>query len=165
MRRYLIILLTFYILSLNISGQISYGGHPLPLSADIGVRAFTPTTDFFVDMPSFDVQEALSRSSQEQLRFKSLEFAHKFDVHLRPDNSGITFTIGNVNVWRVGIRSKNAFSLNILFSKFKLSKGAKVFVYNSDQTEILGSFTHENNSDLNLLPVQPIGGEIGRAHV
>src|SRR5690606_26771418 len=48
---------------------------------------------------------------------------------------------------------------NILFSKFKLSKGAKVFVYNSDQTEILGSFTHENNSDLNLLPVQPIGGD------
>ena len=34
-----------------------------------------------------------------------------------------------------------------------------MFVYNSDQTEILGSFTHENNSDLNLLPVQPIGGD------
>lgn len=159
MKRDLIILLTFYILSQNISGQISYGGQPLPLSADIGVRAYAPASDIFVEMPHFDEQAALWRSGLEQSQFKSLEFAHKFDVHLRPDNSGITFTIGNMNVWRVGIRSKNAFSLNILFSKFKLTEGAKVFVYNSDQTEVLGSYTHENNSDLNLLPIQPIGGD------
>lgn len=159
MKRDFFILFTFYILSHTISGQISHGGQPLPLSADIGVRSFAPISDIFIEMPQFDQQAALRRSEQEQSRFKSLEFAHKFDVHLRPDNSGINFIVGDMNVWRVGIRSKNAFSLNILFSKFKLTEGAKVFVYNSDQTEILGSFTHENNSELNLLPIQPIGGD------
>lgn len=159
MKREFFILFTFYILSHSLSGQISHGGQPLPLSADAGVRVFALAADIFVEMPKFDEQAALWRSGLEQSRFKSLEFAHKFDVHLRPDNSGINFTMGNMNVWRVGIRSKNAHSLNILFSKFKLSEGAKVFVYNSDQTEILGSYTHENNSELNLLPVQPIGGD------
>lgn len=43
--------------------------------------------------------------------------------------------------------------------EIQTSRGASVFVYNSDQTEILGSFTEENNSELNLLPIQPIGGE------
>src|SRR5690554_3017327 len=159
MKREIFILFIFLTLNHTLSGQISHGGRPLPLSADAGVRAFAPTADIFVEMPQFDEQAALWRSGLEQSRFKSLEFAHKFDVHLRPDNSGINFTVGNTNVWRVGVRSKNSYSLNILFSKFKLSEGAKVFVYNSDQTEILGSYTHENNSDLNLLPVQPIDGD------
>ena len=159
MKRELCLLLIFYILSLSITGQISYGGKPLPLSADASTRLLSATQELFVDMPKFDDQAALWRSQQDKSDFKSLEFAHKFDVHLRPDNSGITFNYGNTKVWRIGIRSRGAYSLNILFSKYRLPEGAKVFVYNSDQTEILGSYTSENNSDLNLLPVQPIGGD------
>jgi hypothetical protein len=141
----------------TISAQISHGGSPLPLNA--GVRALAIKPEMFVEMPSFDVAEEL-RSSENNAQFKSLYFAHKFYVHLRPDNSGIRFaTSDGTNVWRVGIRSRGAYSINILFSKFHLSKGAKVFVYNADQTQILGSYTDENNTEHNLLPVQPIGGE------
>ncbi|MDO5522811.1 MAG: trypsin-like serine protease [Bacteroidia bacterium] len=139
--------------------QISHGGQPLPLRIDSRTRAIAPTADLFVEMPAFNIQEALFRSEQDKARFKSLEFAHKFHVRLRPDNSGIHFTWGDMNVWRVGIRSKEALSINILFSKFRLPAGAKVFVYNSDQSEILGSYTQENNTDLNLLPVQPLAGD------
>ena len=137
------------------SAQISHGGRPLPLQAD--TRALMP--DFFIEMPPFDVQEARMRSEQNRASHRSLEFAHKFHVFLRPDNSGITFTNGSMNVWRVGIHSQGAYSLNILFSRFRIPRGAKVFVYNADQTEILGSFTHLNNSDFNLLPIQPIFGD------
>lgn len=142
-----------------VTGQVSHGGRPLPLSSGVGARAIGPTSDLFVEMPAFDVQSALRRAEQDRADFKSLEFAHKFDVHLRPDNSGIRFTAGGMEVWRVGIRSRGAHSLNLLFSKFRLPVGAKVFVYNADQSEILGSYTSENNSDHHLLPVQPIGGE------
>ena len=128
MKRELCLLLFFYILSLSITGQISYGGKPLPLSADASTRLFSSSQELFVDMPKFDDQAALWRSQQEKSDFKSLEFAHKFDVHLRPDNSGITFNYGNTKVWRVGIRSRGAYSINILFSKFRLPEGAKVFV-------------------------------------
>ncbi|HBG57643.1 trypsin-like serine peptidase [Proteiniphilum sp. UBA1028] len=153
------LLLVFSLIFSHISGQISHGGKPLPLQAGAVARAVTPSADFFVEMPSFDKEAALWRSQQEQSHFKSLEFAHKFFVHLRPDNSGITFTSGAMRVWRVGIRSKGAYSLNILFTKFRLPENAKLFVYNSNQSETLGSFTHENNTELNLLPLQPIGGE------
>lgn len=151
--------LILYISALELSAQISYGGQPLPLYAGAEARTLNADKNLFVEMPAFDVQEALLRSESEQMRFKSLEFAHKFYVHLRPDNSGITFTTQNMKVWRVGLRSKNAYSLNILFTKFRLPEGAKVFVYNTDQTEILGSYTHQNNTDLNLLPVQPINSD------
>lgn len=143
----------------TITAQISYGGKPLPLNAGFGMRAVSPSGNFFIEMPAFNEKEAMLRSQQEASRLKSLEFAHKFHVFLRPDNSGTSFSYGNINVWRVGIRSKGAYSLNILFSKFRLPQGAQVFVYNADQTEILGSYTHQNNSDLNILPVQPVSGE------
>jgi len=151
--------IAFCLLTHVVSGQISYGGHPLPLHTEATARAMGPAAGFFVEMPSFDRQAALWRAAQEQSQFKSIEFAHKFQVHLRPYNSGITFTTGDRKVWRIGLRSRGAYSLNILFSKFRLPAGASVFVYNADQTEILGSYTHENNTELNLLRVQPIGGE------
>ncbi|MBK5195782.1 MAG: trypsin-like peptidase domain-containing protein, partial [Proteiniphilum sp.] len=115
--------------------------------------------ELFVEMPSVSNHAALWRAEEGKEKFKSLEFAHKFHVFLRPDNSGSTFYSGDIKVWRVGVRSKSAYSLNILFSKFRIPEGAKVFVYNPDQTEVLGSYTEQNNSELNLLPIQPVGGD------
>ncbi|MFA7493262.1 MAG: hypothetical protein WCZ43_07095, partial [Proteiniphilum sp.] len=118
------LLFIFCFLFHTVSGQISHGGKPLPLHAGMGARSVTPSVDLFVEMPSFNIQAALRQSQQDQANFKSLEFAHKFHPFLRPDNSGISFIAGNMKVWRVGIRSKEAYSLNILFSKFRLPPGA-----------------------------------------
>ncbi len=146
--------------SSNAFAQIRHDGSPFPLHASEKARSESISQHFFVDMPSFDIEEAITRSESEQAGcFKSFEFARKFHVFLRPDNSGTTFVRDNMNVWRVGIRSKKALSLNLLFSKFRLPQGAKVFVYNTDQSEILGAYTEENNTDLNLLPVQPLAGD------
>ena len=86
-------------------------------------------------MPPINNEAELWRSSQEESSFRSLHFAHKFHKFIRPDNAGISFQWGNMKVWRVGIRSKGAYSLNILFSQFRLPPGAAVFVYNADQTD------------------------------
>jgi hypothetical protein len=124
-------------------------------------RSADPGASLFVDMPAFDREAALRSAQQDPdaANLKSLEFARKFLPALRPDNSGITFVSGNMMVWRVGIRSKGAYSLNILFTKFRLPPGAQTFVYNPDQTEILGAYTEKNNTPLNKLPVQPVGGD------
>lgn len=148
------------LLSPAISAQISHGGRPLPLTG-ASSRTAGALAIPFEEMPAINNRSALWRSEMdnEADKFKSLEFAHKFFVNLTPENSGVKFTNDYMNVWRVGIRSKKAYSLNILFSKFNIPEGAAVFVYNTDQSEILGSYTHQNNSDLNLLPVQPLNGD------
>lgn len=155
MKKYIFVVLLFFVNLIFLTAQISHGGQPLPFNT---ARSIQPA-DFFVEMPSFDVASELRTSEAESSQLKSLYFAHKFFVHLRPDNSGMRFTTTDgTNVWRVGIRSKDAYSLNILFTKYRIPEGAKAFVYNADQTEILGSYTHENNTELNLLPIQPITG-------
>lgn len=145
-------------LLLCVSGkaQISHGGQPLPLSATKSL-----TDEMFIQMPEFDLSEQLRLDSLEATDLRSgYRFAYKFMADYTPDNSGIHFTLPDgTKVWRLGIRSRNALSINIMFSEYHLPEGSRLFLYNSDQTEVLGSFNHLNNSELGLLPVAPITGD------
>lgn len=53
-------------------------------------------------------------------------------------------------LWRMGVSSPGAVSINITFKTFNLPEGAKLFVYDADKTHFIGSFTHKN--------MQPHGG-------
>ncbi len=136
--------------------QISHGGQPLPLTV-----TKSATEDWFVELPPFDLEEQLRIDSLEATDFRNgYRFAYKFMTDYTPENSGTRFTLSDgTRVWRLGIRSQGALSLNLLFSSYHVPEGAKLFLYNSDQTDVRGAFNHLNNSDLGLLPVAPIEGE------
>jgi len=157
-RRIIIFCVALYF-SPYINAQIPHGGKPLELDAERS-SSLRSEVDYFVDMPSFDVDSALEVNDLPGNRVGGLTFAHKFFVNLTPENSGITFhTEDGTKVWKVGIRSTNAYSLNILFSEFTLPEGAKVFLYNSDRSAILGAFTNENRPNGGELSVSPVDGD------
>ena len=143
-------------LNLTSYAQISYGGQPIP---------FIPTKgqakECFIQMPTFDLEEQLRIDSLEATDLRNgYRFAYKFMTNYNPNNSGIQFTLPDrTKVWRLGIYSPKAYSLNVMFSEYHLPEGARLFLYNEDQTEILGAFTHQNNSELGLLPIAPIIGD------
>lgn len=152
--RYITLLFLLLFLSNTTEAQISYGGKPLSYAMTLR----SAYDEVFQEMPSFDVAAEKRIDSLNQSDFKSsFRFAYKFMTEFTPENSGKTFLLPDgTKVWRLGIRSKGAFSLNILFSEYELPKGARLFLYSPDQNQILGSFNHLNNSDLAMLPVAPI---------
>lgn len=156
MRRFNLIVLTSIILPLSILAQISYGGKPLPLLQTRGENVIQ-----FEDMPAFDLEEELRLDSLNNIGLRgAYRFAYKFMTDFNRANSGYSFTLADgTKVWRLGIRSKGALSINVLFTEFEIPEGARLFLYNSDQTHILGSFTHKNNSDRQIFPVSPVEGE------
>lgn len=158
MRKQFIILISIICcqMTTTIQAQISHGGRPLPLAV-----TKSSGTDFFAEMPSFDVEEQLHIDSLNESDLRSgYHFAYKFMTDFTPDNSGTRFTLPDgTRVWRLGIRSEGAYSINVLFSEYNLPEGAQLFLYNSDQTHILGSFNHLNNSELGILPVSPVQGD------
>ncbi|WP_280746144.1 MULTISPECIES: T9SS type A sorting domain-containing protein [unclassified Parabacteroides] len=141
---------------LSSKAQVSHGGKPLP---------YTPTRsqsfNFYQEMPSFDVEEELRTDAMNESDLKSgYRFAYKFMTNYSPANTGETFIQQDgTKIWRMGIYSKGALSINVLFTEYELPEGAQLFLYNPEQTQILGSFTHLNNSDKQILPVSPIHGE------
>lgn len=146
-------------LSLSVFSQISHGGSPLFLESGNSLRS--SSSNFFVEMPSFDVNQLLEEDklNDDGLR-GSFRFAKKFIVDIERGKDGENYTLPDgTKVWQVGIRSSEAYSINVLFSEFKIPRGGKLFLYNSDKTHVLGSFTHENNSEENILPVRPVSGD------
>ncbi|MDR0749324.1 MAG: trypsin-like peptidase domain-containing protein [Tannerellaceae bacterium] len=136
--------------------QVSHGGAPLPF-----IQTRSSSADLYVTMPSFDVEEELRTASAEDNELRgSYRFAYKFMTEYNRSNSGESFSLpGGMKIWRLGIYSKDALSINVLFTAYELPEGAQVFLYNAEQTHILGSFTHLNNSGLGILPTAPVRGD------
>lgn len=160
-RCYLYFILIGLILSGKVTAQISHGGYPLPWDLPFAIETRSAEDDAVVSLPAFDVEEQLRIDREEQTDLKSgYRFAYKFMTNWTPANSGRWYTLENgMKVWRLVISSKNALSLNVLFSKYKLPHGARLFLYNMDRSEVLGSFTSANNSDEAILPVAPVEGD------
>lgn len=139
-----------------LQAQISHGGKPIPL-----METKSTQTHLFVEMPPFDIEEQLRIDSLNESDLRSgYHFAYKFMTDFTPENSGTRFTLADgTRVWRLGIRSAGAFSINVLFSEYEVPEGARLFLFNPDQTHILGSFNQLNNSELGLLPVAPVQGD------
>ena len=150
-------LLFFWFFSLSCAyGQITHGGQPLPFSL-----TRSTSVDFFEEMPAFDVAEQLRLDSLEYGSLRaSNRFAYKFMTDLTPANSGLNYTLADgTKVWRVGIYSPGARSLNLLFTEYELPEGASLFLYDAQQHQVRGAFNNQNNSERGILPVSPIAGE------
>ena len=141
------------------NAQISHGGWPLTQGIEKTSKLHA-AVNYFVDMPSFNLDSVLEIDKLPGNRAGGLKFAHKFFVNLSPENSGIVFhTEDGSKIWKIGIRSSGAFSINILFTEFNLPEGAQVFLYNSDRSTVLGSFTRENRPDGGEFSIAPVDGD------
>lgn len=70
---------------------------------------------------------------------KPFQFAHGFDVDITTGNSGTWYRdINGYDVWRVSVKSAGAFSLNLIFSYFKLDPGARLYLWNEDEGQYMG---------------------------
>ena len=89
------------LVSAHLTGQISHGGRPLPMTI-----LSTRSGSLFQEMPAFDIAEQLRIDSLNESDLRSsFHFAYKFMTDFTPDNSGSWFTQADgTRVWRLGIR-------------------------------------------------------------
>ncbi|MDR0412804.1 MAG: trypsin-like serine protease [Dysgonamonadaceae bacterium] len=112
-------------------------------------------------MPAFDLDSVLSSDEVTgRDSWRGYQFAHKFYTHIEKGKDGIeTILDDGTKVWQVGIRSRGAYSINLLFTQFTLPQGGRLFIYNEDRSHVIGAFDYRNNSPGKILPVQPVAGE------
>lgn len=160
MNRYFCLFLAVLIGFLHLSAQRSYGGQPLE-QEELQALTRSLSSNLTLDMPALDIDSLLREDSiYNKPIHGSLKFAHKFYVDLRPENSGQIFhTKDGTKIWRLGIRSQGAYSINVIFDCFKIPKGAKLFLYNSDRTQVLGAFTEQNMQASGEFAISPVAGD------
>lgn len=155
---YIVSLLCLSLSILSLQAQRSYGGRPLSVEEEIAhVRGLG---DYRVDLPAFNVDSLLFEDSIYHNPNGALRFAHKFFVNLSPENSGIVFTLEDgTKIWKLGLRSEKARSLNVIFEEFKVPPGAQLFLYNPDKTKVLGAFNQNNMQASGEFAIAPIPGD------
>ncbi|MBI5539273.1 MAG: hypothetical protein HY951_04390 [Bacteroidia bacterium] len=73
-------------------------------------------------------------------------FGDNIDVNYNIYESGVCDKfIDGSKLWRFGIKSSGALSINLLFGQYKLPKGAELYIYSRDYKQQLGAFTDFNN--------------------
>ena len=85
-------------------------------------------------------------------------FGKDLDVNYDLKNSGLWTDDISGKIWTLIIESKNAYSLNFIFDRFRLAEGAQLLIYNADSTMMMGPFTSEMNNSRNSLATDIIQG-------
>lgn len=141
-------------LTWGVKAQLSFGGDPLYNKNLKAAYLDVP----YVIMPAFVPENA---HTETPLKRASLRFAHPFFVALTTKNSGKWFTMADgTRVWRLGIRSSGARSLNLIFDRFKLPEGSRLFVFDPDLAFVLGAYTNESNGGDGPFALSPVPGEV-----
>lgn len=132
--------------------QIEHGGAPM------GLNLSNPA---FVNLPAPEI-EKLRAEDEVNDRDKSIpfRFGANIAVDINSDDHGTrTIAENGDRIWRIGIRSEGALSLNFQFDVFSLPEGGQVFIYSPDGGQVKGSYTRENAGEIGSLGVGFIYGD------
>jgi PKD repeat protein len=159
MKKFYVVLLISLFSFFGLAGyaQIEQGG--LPLS--IEYPQLLKSSLAFETMPAIDVQKLMAEDSiNDNYSDIPWRFGENIEVKLDLNNSGTWdyFDKGD-KLWRLGIQCPGAFTINLTFDNYHLPPGAKLFVYNTDQTHIIGAFTDFNNQEDKLFATTLVKGD------
>ncbi|MFC2137223.1 T9SS type A sorting domain-containing protein [Bacteroidota bacterium] len=91
---------------------------------------------------------------------KSYNYAALIDVDYNNLNSGSWKILPDgTKIWLLAIKSKNAYSIGLIFKEFEVPEGAKVFIYNKSKTHYRGAFTSKNNKPSKKFSILPVKGD------
>ena len=153
--RHLFVIVILLSLTLNSTGQLSFGGIPASFNILKKAAAIIPV----IDMEPVDNNQLLIDEQSDPKNLKTFCFAKTFKVDISPDFSGRWENTKDMKIWRLGLRSKGAWSLNLIFDKMIIPKGASLFIYSKGHEKVLGAFTSDNEQSSGYFSTYPIAGD------
>ncbi len=142
MKKQLILILAMWLLSFPVVyGQITNGGLPPSFSTDL------QTTELpVVRMPKINLAKILVEDEKDKANGLPPRFGYPHDVNLNLENSGIwTILTNGDRLWTLEIECPDALSINLLYDRFWLPKGGKLYIYDKSRRYVLGAITEKNN--------------------
>lgn len=114
-----------------------------------------------VVMPKFDLAALQKEDSvTDKQKDKPWRYGYEFLADNNLNNSGVWTTLPNGDrVWRIHYVSKGAKTINFLFSDYYMPKGANVYLYNSDRSDLLGAYDAGQNNDERVLGTWMVTGD------
>jgi len=136
-----------------LSAQVSQGGYPF--SFHNPQRVSQNVNEIIVQSP--DVEQLIMEDIESHQNGGKYRVGTLLPVNISPSTSGTWDNLENGDkIWRLQITTEQAKSLSLYFDDFFLPTGATLFVYSSDKSEFIGSFTEFNNHESRLFATQTL---------
>lgn len=144
--------------AVNLDAQVTLGSLPVSWTVDDDLSDDVN----FLSSGSVDVQTLLDEDEETELNARSgpMRFATRKSVDYTPDNSGRWTTLSNGDrIWMLGIESEDALAIGLTFGKFHLPRGAALYLYNPERTDVIGALTSSSNHANKVLTTESISGD------
>jgi len=143
---------------LPLNAQIQHGGTPYSFTHDVPGDAPVETMQP-VDVEALLAEDQVERQSDEPIPPR---FGTALDVDLGVTNAGRWTALSDTSgrLWRLRIATQGAHSINLIFDRFRLPRGGKLFIYNQDRSTVLGAFTEANNKPYGRFSTLPVEGAV-----
>lgn len=112
-----------------------------------------------LELPAQDNAALRAEELARRAPGRAPRFAQRLEVDIRPETSGQWETLPNGNwLWRLRVRSADAYSLNLGFTEFYMPPGGQLLLYDPLQQDVLGPFSAEDNEHHQQLWTPVLGG-------
>lgn len=142
-----LLLAFFYFMTFSTSlAQLSQPG--MPIGLDPLKAGGLPEIKMSV-LKEIDLKKIMEEDKVlDTIRDMPFRFGENIYVDYNPENSGSWEMLEDGSkLWRLGIKSKGAVSINLAFNRYHLPEGARLFIYTPDGEHIIGAFSHLNNQE------------------
>ena len=124
--------------------QISEGGIPPSFRYEQTLRSRAAATTVAVNFNVDDEKlvDAWHESEDQTPRC----IGKVINVNMSPENAGAWSTLPDgQTIWQLEIRAEGAQALSLYYADFLIPEGGKLFLYNTDKSQLLGAYTHATN--------------------
>ncbi len=151
------ILYSFIIGISTVNAQISEGGLPPSFNSQNTLK----NTLAAVEVPvNFSVEDLKIVDEWQVSQGAPLRVAKLIDANLDiiKDGNQISLT-DNQTVWQLRIQAEGAIAIMLYYNDFYIPEGGKLFIYNTDKTQVLGAYTSATNPSTQKFATEFIAGD------
>ncbi len=134
----------------NLGGPVSWNG-----KTDLGTTV--PVEKMLgYDQAAIDAEDVINDAAKDA----PWRFGYKYDTDINLENAGVWSDLPNGDrIWRVGINCKDAMTVNLIFENLFIPEGAFIYMYDINQTNRVGAYTHRNNRADGILGTELVHGD------
>lgn len=159
-------ILIFMLLSCSyVLGQERHGGTPLMFDSETNKNGFRIAKALSIEKKEFPIID----NEREARKADSIALSNGYGrnkfygigvpVNLDFKQVATMEMVGDSGkVYLLELSSPTAYALQVYFDAFKIPEGSRMFIYDSNKTMFLGSFTHKNNFINNRLGTEFVKG-------
>lgn len=149
--------------AIGAKAQLSQGG--IPYSAHLfdylknPIKEKTISKVPFVRMPIVNNAQLAEKYAEANNNDGVFTFATSFECNIDIKKRGVADSLRSGILYRCAIESPTAYSLSVIFDKFRIPDGAKLFLYDDNYKQLLGAYTSNNNKPYKTFAIAPIFAE------